>query len=346
VTQPNPTARRYPTWFLLISLLLPLPLLAQEPGIDSEDGPVLVDTGRQDVQEFIRQMSEKHGMDSTELTHMLGQAQVKQSILDAISRPAERTLSWREYRPIFLTEQRIRLGQEFWNNQAEHIDRISSEYGVAPSVIVAIIGVETKYGRITGSYRVIDALATLAFEYPPRADFFRSELSHFLLLSRESGVDPLVAIGSYAGAMGAPQFIPSSFRAYAVDDDKDQRIDLWSNWQDVLASVANYFRAHGWQNGQPVAVRASRTTDAVAGSRDLGLDTTVQALRDQGWAFNTGLAPETAAMAIRLAGEDGPEYWVGFQNFHVITRYNRSVLYAMAVYQLAMELETRMAATQ
>jgi membrane-bound lytic murein transglycosylase B len=331
---------------LLISLLLPLGLSAQEPVAGPESAPVRVDTGRADVQEFIQQMREQHGMDSEALAQMLGQAEIKQSILEAISKPAERTLSWREYRPIFLTEQRIKLGQEFWTSQAEHIERISAEYGVDPSVLVAIIGVETKYGRITGSYRVIDALGTLAFEYPPRGDFFRSELSHFLLLSRESGVDPLTATGSYAGAMGAPQFIPSSFRAYAVDGDKDQRIDIWSNWQDVLASVANYFHRHGWQSGQPVAVQASRTTDAEPGSRELGLDTTVQALRDEGWAFNTSMPPESAAMAIKLSGESGPEYWVGFQNFHVITRYNRSVLYAMAVHQLAMELDKRMAGPQ
>jgi membrane-bound lytic murein transglycosylase B len=293
------------------------------------------------VEEFVAQMHEKHGLDTAALQHLLAQAEVKQGILDAISKPAERTLKWYEYRPIFITEKRISQGSEFWLAHEDVLKQVSDEFGVAPEALVAIVGVETYYGRITGGHRVLDALCTLAFEYPPRADFFKGQLEEFLVLSSESGVDPLVATGSYAGAMGAPQFIPSSFRAYAVDRDQDGRIDLWENWQDILGSVANYFKAHGWRPGEEVAVRARRKGKSIPGSKDLSMDTTVGALRAAGWNFETTLPAETPAMAIKLQGTNGPEYWVGFNNFRVITRYNHSVMYAMAVNQLAQEVTHR-----
>ena len=333
MTQPITRATLIPVLALVLALL-PVQLA----------WPAALDTGREDVRAFIDQMHGEHGLDPAEVEALLAQVDIKQSILDAISRPAERTLTWAEYRPIFLTEERIRLGQEFWAVHREDIARIAAQYGVEPSILVAIIGVETKYGRISGSYRVLDALGTLAFEYPPRARFFRAELSHFLVLSGEAGVDPLQALGSYAGAMGAPQFIPSSFRAYAIDDDEDGHTDLWQNWRDVLASVANYFHRHGWQDGEPVAFSATRDGDGPEGSRDLGLKTTLQALREQGWRFDGDLPGETPAMAIRLDGAEGLEFWVGLKNFDVITRYNRSVLYAMAVHQLATELALRLPA--
>jgi membrane-bound lytic murein transglycosylase B len=300
-----------------------------------------LDMQRPEVTSFVAEMHDKHGLDPQAVEQLLAQAEIKQGILDAISKPAERTLKWYEYRPIFITEKRISQGSEFWQAHKELLDQVSQEFGVSPEALVAIVGVETYYGRITGSHRVLDALSTLAFEYPPRADFFRSQLEEFLVLSGESGVDPLVATGSYAGAMGAPQFIPTSFRAYAVDHDKDGRIDLWENWQDVLASVANYFKAHGWRTGEEIAARATRHGKAIPGSRDLAMDTTVGALRAAGWEFETSLPAETPAMAIKLQGTGGPEYWVGFNNFQVITRYNHSVMYAMAVNQLAQELTHR-----
>lgn len=300
-----------------------------------------LDTQREDIAAFVTQMQEKHGLDGDAVRQMLAQAEIKQGILDAISKPAERTLKWFEYRPIFITEKRISKGSEFWQAHLDTLAGISKEYGVAPEVLVAIVGVETYYGEIMGSYRVLDALGTLAFEYPPRADFFRRQLEEFLVLSGESGVDPVAATGSYAGAMGAPQFIPSSFRAYAVDHDKDERIDLWQNWQDILASVANYFTAHGWKTGEEIAVRATRNGESIEGSRELVMDTTVGMLRAAGWEFETSLPAETPAMAIRLQGTGSPEYWVGFNNFRVITRYNHSVMYAMAVNQLAQEVVHR-----
>ena len=305
-------------------------------------GPVsALDTERDDIAAFVAQMHEEHGLDADSVRQVLAQAEIKQAILDAISKPAERTLKWFEYRPIFVTEKRISKGKEFWQAHLGTLAGISEEYGVAPEILVAIVGVETYYGKIMGSYRVLDALGTLAFEYPPRADFFRKQLVEFLILSGESGVDPVAATGSYAGAMGAPQFIPSSFRAYAVDQDKDERIDLWGNWHDILASVANYFNAHGWKNGEEIAVRATRNGESIPGSRDLVMDTTVGALRAAGWEFETAMPAETPAMAIKLQGNSSPEYWVGFNNFRVITRYNHSVMYAMAVNQLAQEVAHR-----
>lgn len=300
-----------------------------------------LDTQREDVAAFVTKMTEKHGLDAGSVSQLLAQAEIKPGILDAISKPAERTLEWFEYRPIFITEKRISKGNEFWQTEQDALADISAEYGVAPEALVAIVGVETYYGQIMGSYRVLDALSTLAFEYPPRSSFFLGQLEEFLILSGESGVDPVSATGSYAGAMGAPQFIPSSFRAYAVDHDKDGRIDLWTNWQDILASVANYFNAHGWKQGEEVAVRATRNGESIPGSRELVMDTTVGALRAAGWEFETSLPAETPAMAIKLQGTSAPEYWVGFNNFRVITRYNHSVMYAMAVNQLAQEVVHR-----
>lgn len=300
-----------------------------------------LDTDKAEVVSFIADMQEKHGLDPVLVKNTLAQAEIKQGILDAISKPAERALKWFEYRPIFITEKRISQGHDFWDANHELVTRIGEEYGVAPEALVAIVGVETYYGRITGGHRVLDALSTLAFEYPPRSKFFRSQLEEFFVLSGESGVDLLTATGSYAGAMGSPQFIPSSFRAYAVDEDGDGRIDLWENWNDVLASVANYFKAHGWRKGEDVVVRAARNGDSIPGSRELGLETTVGALRAAGWEFDTSHGDDAAAMAIQLQGVNGPEYWVGFNNFHVITRYNRSVMYALAVHQLSQEVAHR-----
>ncbi|MDH3401333.1 MAG: lytic murein transglycosylase B [Chromatiales bacterium] len=300
-----------------------------------------LDTDKDDVVNFVSEMQEKHGLDPELVKSTLAQAEIKQGILDAISKPAERALKWFEYRPIFVTEKRISQGHDFWNANHDLVTRIGNEYGVAPEALVAIVGVETYYGRITGSHRVLDALSTLAFEYPPRSKFFRSQLEEFFVLSGESGVDLLSATGSYAGAMGSPQFIPSSFRSFAVDEDGDGRIDLWENWNDVLASVANYFKAHGWRQGEDVAARATRKGKSIPGSRELGLKTTVGALRAAGWKFDTSLGEDAPAMAIKLQGVNGPEYWVGFNNFHVITRYNHSVMYALAVHQLSQEIVHR-----
>lgn len=297
-------------------------------------------TGREDVRAYIAEVAREHDFSTAELAGVLSRAERKQSILDAISRPAERTLEWRDYRQIFVKEPRISQGLEFWAQHADTLERARIRYGVDPEFVVAIIGVETSYGRNTGRYRVIDALTTLGFDYPPRADFFRRELTQFLLLTREEDFDPTTLTGSYAGAMGYGQFIPSSFRAYAVDFDADGRRDIWQNPSDAIGSVANYFARHGWRPGGPVAVPVDlaggvRAEDLVNDS--LELDSTVGALADRGVRV-AGLAPEDPAELFVMAGAAGTEYWLGLDNFYVITRYNRSRMYALAVQQLAQEI--------
>jgi membrane-bound lytic murein transglycosylase B len=293
-----------------------------------------LDVKRPEVRAFIEETSRDFGLARGELESLLAQAETKQSILDAISRPAERVVPWHEYRDRFLTEKRILQGTDFWIAHGEALKRIPDP-NVAASVI-GILGVETSYGRITGRYRVIDALATLAFDYPPRSEFFRSELQQFLLLSREEAVDPRTALGSYAGAMGAPQFVSSSYRNYAIDGDGNGKRDLWNSWDDVIGSVANYLLAYGWREGEPVVVTATLASDDLSrfNTSKLELNETVQSLRDKGVRFESTLPAEAPALLIVAQGKSGPVYRVGFNNFFVITRYNRSPMYAMAVHDL------------
>ena len=289
------------------------------------------------VGEFITEMTRDYGFASEQLSTLFADVERKQAILDAISRPAERVKPWKEYRPIFITDARISKGVAFWNEHAEALARAEKEYGVPAEIIVAIIGVETSYGGNTGSYRVIDALSTLAFDYPPRAPFFRKELREFLMLTREEQVDPASLKGSYAGAMGLPQFMPSSFRAYAVDFDGDGHIDIWNNPVDAIGSVASYFKRHGWVHGAPVVSRAQVRGERVDEGLTQGLDPVknVGDLRTLGWASDDALRDDVPVTAFRLEGDEGAEYWMGLPNFYVITRYNRSAMYAMAVHQLS-----------
>ncbi len=293
-----------------------------------------LDLKRPEVRAFIEQTSKDLGFTRQQLEALLAQAETKQPILDAISRPAERVVPWHEYRDRFLTEKRILQGTDFWIEHGEALRRIADP-NVAASV-VGILGVETSFGRITGKYRVIDALATLAFDYPPRSDFFRSELQQFLLLSREEAVDPKTALGSYAGAMGAPQFISSSYRNFAIDGDGNGKRDLWNSWDDVIGSVANYLLAYGWREGEPVVVTATLASSDLSrfDTSKLELNETVQSLRAKGVRFETTLPENAPAILIVAQGKDGPVYRVGFNNFYVITRYNRSPMYAMAVHDL------------
>ena len=287
---------------------------------------------------FIQEMNTEFGFLKEPLQELFSQAERKQFILDAISRPAERVKLWKEYRPIFITQARVDKGVEFWAQNEDALARAEQEYGVPAEFIVAIIGVETIYGGNTGSHRVIDALSTLAFDYPPRAPFFRQQLKEYLLLTREEQVNPLSLTGSYAGAMGLPQFMPGSFRAYAVDFDHDGHIDIWKNPTDAVGSVANYFIKHGWQPGEKVVVRADIKSAQQADqglSDSLDPKITVQQLQKLGWKPRARLDKKTNVTAFRLDAEAGPEYWIGLANFHAITRYNRSVMYAMAVNELA-----------
>jgi membrane-bound lytic murein transglycosylase B len=295
-----------------------------------------------DYKAFAAEMEKKHQIPATEVEELLAGTEFRDDIIAAITRPAEGK-PWFEYRPIFLQPDRIQGGVKFWQENAELLDRISREYGVPPEIIVAIIGVETRYGQHTGRYRVLDALATLAFGYPKRADFFRAELEQFLVLSREESVDPRAALGSYAGAMGKPQFISSSYRRYAVDGDGDGRRDLWQSNADVIASVANYFKLHGWQAGELITLPTEY--DGIKYLQpfvDAGMKPSIPLsdLQTNGVkpAGNTALASDTLCSLIQLDMGAQYEYWLGLQNFYVITRYNHSNLYAMAAYQLSQEI--------
>lgn len=301
-----------------------------------------IDISRPEVRAFIDEMHSAHGFARNELESLLKQAQSQQSILDAISRPAERVVPWHEYRERFLTERRIHQGADFWVAHAERLQRISDPRLI--TTVVGILGVETAFGRITGRYRVIDSLATLAFDYPPRSDFFRGELQQFLLLSKEESVDTEKVLGSYAGAMGAPQFISTSYRKYAIDADADGKRDLWNSWDDVIGSVANYLRRFGWRDNEPIAAAAMLKDDDLAAfdTSKIALNETVGSLRDKGVEFETTLAEDAPAMLIVAQGKRGPEYRVGFNNFYVITRYNRSTMYAMAVSDLGQAIRSFM----
>ncbi|MEQ1580533.1 MAG: lytic murein transglycosylase B [Steroidobacteraceae bacterium] len=300
-----------------------------------------LDTARPDVRAFVDEMVARNGMDRTELNRLFAGVESKQAILDAISRPAERTIPWFEYRERFLTPQRIQKGIAFWKQHPERLAAVTAA-GLPAQIAVGILGVETSFGEITGRYRVIDALSTLAFDYPPRSPFFRGELEQFLLLVREEAVDPLKAIGSYAGAMGAPQFMPTSYRKWAVDADADGHRDLWSNWDDVIGSIANYFKDHGWRAGEPVSVPATmKDPDLSRFTVGIELNETIQSLKDKGVEFEIDLPPSTPALLVVGQGRDAPEYRVGFNNFFVITRYNRSPMYAMAVYDLGQAIASQ-----
>lgn len=292
-----------------------------------------------EITRFVGEMSTHHGFDPTALNALFSRAARLDSVLAAISRPAEYK-PWHAYRPIFLTRDRINGGVTFWREHAAVLADAAKVSGVPAEIIVAIIGVETSYGRNTGSYRVLDALATLAFHYPKRAPFFRSELENFLLLTREENMDPMQPTGSYAGAMGLPQFMPSSFRNYAVDFDADGRRDIWRNPRDAIGSVGNYLKRHGWQAGEVIATPAAQSAaNAVQISDTIELKHTLAEYAALGVRPLEALGPQAeAAPAVLLAYESSAsatEYWLGLRNFYAITRYNRSPKYALAVVQLA-----------
>jgi len=289
---------------------------------------------------FIDEMVRDHGFDRRQMTRWMANASHQQSIIDAMNRPAEKMLEWKDYRKIFLTPDRIRGGRAFLAKHRKAFDRAWKTYGVPPAIIAAIIGVETGYGRFTGKYRVIDALATLAFDYPPRGRFFRGQLAQFFMLAREQDFDPLSLRGSYAGAMGYGQFIPSSYRDFAVDFDGDHVADIIGDPVDAIGSVANYFRAHGWRKGQPIVnpVQVSQSVATRFTRAGLKPVDTVADFRQAGIRVATQVDDSAPARLLRLTGAEGAEYFVTYHNFYVITRYNHSPLYAMAVTDLAARL--------
>jgi membrane-bound lytic murein transglycosylase B len=290
--------------------------------------------------ELVREVARDTGKSPQVLNALLDGAKKQQSILDAISRPAEGK-PWKDYRPIFLTDKRINDGVAFYREHRALLDRIGKQYGVAPPYIVAIVGVETSYGRNTGSYKVLDALVTLGLYYPPRAKFFREQLKELLSMPDNHLAGPLDTLtGSYAGAQGWGQFMPTSIRDFAVDADHDGHIDLQNSLPDIFASVANYFAKHGWVSGGPVAARAQPDAAATPLTvKDTKPQWPLEQLEAWGYAPLQALSPAESSSLQTLNGPNGPEYWFTFQNFYVITRYNRSPLYAMAVNQLAQAIE-------
>ena len=300
--------------------------------------------GNPKVEQFIGNMVAEHGFKATELRRLFAEANYKQNIIDAMTRPAEKVKPWSDYRKIFYTRKRIAQGVQFWRENADTLARAEKEFGVDPAVIVAIIGVETYYGRNKGSFKVIDALSTLAFDYPKRSRFFTKQLEHFLLLAQEQKQDPLTLIGSYAGAMGFGQFIPSSYRDYAVDYDKDGFADIWNNTTDAIGSVANYFAEHGWKDGDQVTTRIKLKPDYNPDmiSKSLKPDRTILEYSEHGYFPVDFASPDAMASAIKFDGSNGAEFWFGLHNFYVITRYNHSNMYAMAVYQVSRAIRERM----
>ncbi len=300
---------------------------------------------RAEVKAFIREVVERHGFVENELVFLFSRVRPLEPVLTAIATPADKALSWQEYRALFLSERRIAGGVAFWNTHRKALERAEREFGVPAEYIVAIIGVETLYGRNTGRYRVIDALATLAFDYPPRADFFRDELVSFLLMARDEGLDVFTLRGSYAGAFGIPQFMPGSARRFAVDFDSSGAIDLARSPTDAVGSVANFLLRHGWRPGAPVLLEARVQGEGYRAFATGSVEPlyAVSQLSAAGVAAKgaEALAAERAAL-VELATPGGPsEFRVGLQNFYALTRYNRSAFYASAVYDLAKAIRQR-----
>jgi membrane-bound lytic murein transglycosylase B len=301
------------------------------------------DLARPEIHAYIDQLVAQ-GFDRERISALLGAAEPQQKILDAISRPAEKTLQWWEYRARVLTQERIDAGIQLWHEHKELLDQVALEYQVPPEYLIAVLGVETRYGRVTGRYRVIDALATLAFDYPPRASYFRRELTEFLLLAREDKLDPMSIRGSYAGAMGALQFMPSSYRKFAVSEQHAPHRDLWGDWGDIFASTANYLHQAGWQYGAPVLAEAQLPAElGLVAPEHMALNDTLGGLRARGVTVASELPDETPALLLAAPQQDAFGYRVGFKNFYVITRYNNSPLYAMAVYDLAQAMAQQIA---
>ena len=303
---------------------------------------------RPEIVSFVDEVVARDSLKRRTVLAVLAKAEPQPKIIDLMTRPAEKVTPWWDYRDHFLTPERIDLGAQFWADHRQSLDRIAAERGIAAEYLVAIIGVETRYGRSTGKFRVLDALATLAFDYPPRSEYFRGELEQFLLLVNEDKLNPVTTTGSYAGAMGAPQFMPSAYRRYAIDADTDNKRDLWRDWDDIIASVANYLQEHGWEAGGPVIAEAKLDPDPTfqIDPRKVDLNETVDSLNAHGVKISLTLPGSTPAVLISAEQQDGPAYRVGFKNFYVITRYNGSARYAMSVYDLAQAISQRVHETQ
>jgi membrane-bound lytic murein transglycosylase B len=295
-----------------------------------------------DIAAFIDELVQQDGFERSLLEQWFDQVQLKPHIIDILDRPAT-SKPYFEFRPNFVNATRIRAGVAWWHAHSQLVDAVSTKYGVDAQYLVAIVGVETMWGKNTGSFRVMDSLSTIAFGYPRRADYFRKELREFLLMAREEHNDPFSYRGSYAGAMGMPQFMPSSFHAFAQDWDGDGRHDIWNDAGDILASVANYFAQHGWVKGDPLVAPADVDESRIAPLVEdkFNLHYKVSELADYGVAPKSPISGDTQAVLVPLETAAGStHYWLGLNNFYVITRYNRSTLYAMAVHELAEAMKT------
>ena len=288
--------------------------------------------------QFVDKFVSKYQWKKNEVENILNQAKHQQAIIDAMNKPAEGK-PWHQYRPIFLTDSRIKGGVEFWNKHQDTLAKAEKQFGVPAQIIVAIIGVETRYGGYTGKYRVLDAISTLAFDYPKRSKFFSSELEQFLLLHKEEDVSITETLGSYAGAMGMPQFISSSYRAYAIDFDGDGKRDLLHSIPDIIGSVANYFAKHGWKTGEAIAepLPEAKLVKSL-NTKSLKPSTTVADFYRNHISLFATTNQEMPVRQLELKAKKGKEYWASYWNFYVITRYNHSPLYAMAVFQLSQEI--------
>jgi membrane-bound lytic murein transglycosylase B len=330
---------------LLLAPALLAPALAKPPKAPKPQTPY---GKREDVQEFARGLAERHGFVEKELNFLFARARREPAILAAIAPPKTAPMrSWQTYRGRFLSESRIAEGAEFWQRHAAALARAAQEHGVPEEIIVAIIGVETVYGRQMGVWRVIDALATLAFDYPPRAEFFRSELEQYLLYAREAGLDVFSIRGSYAGAIGIPQFMPGSYRRYGVDFDGDGNVNLRQSPEDAIGSVGNFLAKHGWRRGERIHLPARLVETEGLRHRPLleaGIEpkTPLGEMKKFGVETRSDLALDTPVALIELENAGAPsEYRLGLRNFYVLTRYNRSSLYASAVEDLAVEIKAR-----
>lgn len=321
------SSRRYALALLLCTAFSAAPVLA----LERSQYPQLGD--------FIQYMVAKHDLHATDLNALFARVEIKPDIIAAMERPKE-GLPWYEYRKLFVTDESVRNGIKFWKANDATLKRAAQRYNVDPAIIVAIIGVETRYGRNVGGYRVLDALTTLALKSADRADFFRAELEEFLLLTEELGLDPLSIKGSYAGAMGVPQFMPSSYRRYAVDFDGDRKRNLLTSTEDAIGSVANYFKAHGWLDNESVTDDVTIEGSLYSWLENNGNEPTlsVSQLKKYGIIPTEEVNLKQLASLITLEGENGPMHRLGYNNFYVITRYNRSKHYAMAVYELSRAL--------
>jgi membrane-bound lytic murein transglycosylase B len=311
---------------------------------------------RADVRAFIGEMADEYGFDRAALRRVFAQVHYQRAIVAAMDRPLREPPKWYEYAPQFLAAPRVDAGVAYWTAHADDLARAEERFGVPAEIIVAILGVESFYGKYMGNYRTVDVLATLTFDYPRRAAFFRGELKQYLLLARELGMPALAAKGSFAGALGVPQFMPGSYRSFAVDFDGSGHADLWNSPADVIGSVANYLARHDWQPGQPVLLAASideGARETVLRKLDGGLSER-RAL--SAWSVDgvtpveapENLSPDPVGVLLleeKGDGADADSYWIACNNFYVITRYNRSRLYAAAVWELAKAIKEARVAT-